>query len=235
MYEYEELLAVAYKKEKMRSRRLAKGASLPEHDALVLTLTRSAGMQSLPELVETRRAEQAKAADAQRIRLAMRTDRAARVKPSSTPDGWIGWFDGSALPNPGRIGIGGVLRSPSGETIEISAAAGHGDSSAAEYLALIALLETALREGAEDLMIHGDSRVVIDDIQAKDGTGIRSMTHHAARVRMLMNEIGSVRLQWIPRARNASADALSRRALDAGSASASATASASASASACAA
>jgi ribonuclease HI len=106
-----------------------------------------------------------------------------------------------------------VLKSPHGETVEISAEAGRGDSSAAEYLALIALLEAARRAGARTLSIYGDSRVVIDDMLAPRDGGIRSLTHHAMHARSLITQIGEVRLQWIPRERNASADALSRRAL----------------------
>ncbi len=158
MIDFEELLAVAYKSERMRSRRLARGARLPERDALVKTLEKAAGGQSLRELVATRRSVQAKAADALRRRAEARAARASAMESSDDAergDVWTGWFDGSALPNRGRIGIGGVLRSPRGEIFEISATVGHGDSSAAEYLALIALLETALREGATEVVGAG--------------------------------------------------------------------------------
>ncbi|WP_250451078.1 ribonuclease HI family protein [Caballeronia sp. ATUFL_M2_KS44] len=217
MVDFEELLAVAYKKERVQSRRLAKHAALSEHAALVKTLTKAAATQSLRDLVDARLAAQAKAADALRLRKRERAERAnRRIAVDSSPahdEAWIGWFDGSALPNPGRLGVGGVLKGPQGKSIEISAAAGIGDSSAAEYLALIALLESALREGAAQLVIYGDSRVVIDDIAAPENAGIRSLAHHAARVRALIAQIGDVRLQWIPRARNADADRLSRQAL----------------------
>ncbi len=128
---------------------------------------------------------------------------------------WIGWFDGSALPNPGRIGIGGVLKGPGGERVEISVAAGYGDSSAAEYLALIALLDAARQAGAARLDIFGDSRVVIDDMAVPPHEGIRTLAHHADRARTLVGAIGTVRIRWIPRERNGDADALSRAVLDA--------------------
>ncbi|SAK59476.1 bifunctional RNase H/acid phosphatase [Caballeronia temeraria] len=214
MIAFEELLAVAYKNERMQSRRLARGAAISEHAALVRTLQKAAGEQSLRDLIDARRATQIRHADALRLR---ETRRAERQKPRETgfdTTGWRGWFDGSALPNPGRLGIGGVLLGPLGERVEISAAAGTGDSSAAEYLALIAVLEAAVRAGATDAVIYGDSRVVIDDVNIADGTGIRALAQHAARVRVLIAQIGDVRLQWIPRARNDRADALSRKTLD---------------------
>ncbi|SAK48146.1 bifunctional RNase H/acid phosphatase [Caballeronia hypogeia] len=217
MIALEELLAVATRRERMLSRRLAKGAAISEHAALARTLEKAAGGQSLRALVEARRVKQATHAEAQRERTIRRAERASEAKRRETPgdtSAWRAWFDGSALPNPGRLGIGGVLTGPLGETVEISAAVGHGDSSAAEYPALIAVLEAALSEGARDIVIHGDSRVVIDDMSAVAGSGIRSLTHHAARARALIERIGDVRLQWIPRARNGWADGLSRAALD---------------------
>ncbi|WP_244848400.1 ribonuclease HI family protein [Caballeronia sp. SL2Y3] len=222
MIEFEELLAVAYKKERLKSRRLVKSAAYSEHAALVKTLTKAAGTQSLKELVDARRAAHARAADALRLRRLARADRPAQPRASDPrPDdgsAWTGWFDGSALPNPGRIGIGAVLKSPDGRTLHISATAGQGDSSVAEYLALTALLEAAQREGAVNLTIYGDSRVVIDDVQGGEARGIQSLADHAARVRALIAQIGEVRLQWIPRARNAHADRLSREALAVGDA-----------------
>ncbi|WP_244813753.1 ribonuclease HI family protein [Caballeronia sp. Lep1P3] len=223
MIDLDELLAIAYKKERMQSRRLAKSAAFSEHAALVRTLEKAARGRPLRDLVEARRAAHAKAAEAARLRQLQRAERAeragiaARARDSSAGEAnaWIGWFDGSALPNPGRIGIGGVLKGPDGGVVEFSATAGSGDSSAAEYSALIALLEMALRDRASRVTIHGDSRVVIDDVSAGEGAGIRSLAHHAARVRALIGEIGDVRLQWIPRARNAHADRLSREAFGA--------------------
>lgn len=217
MIDFEELLAVATKRERMQSRRLARGAAISEHAALMRTLEKTAGAQPLRVLIDARRVTQQKHADAKRGREIRRTERAIDAKQrrmQTDAHAWRGWFDGSALPNPGRVGIGALLTGPQGETCEISALAGHGDSSEAEYRALIAVLEAALRHGADDVVIYGDSRVVIDDMVAPEGAGIRSLAHHAARARALIGEIGEVRLQWIPRARNARADALSRESFD---------------------
>ena len=126
MIAFEELLAVAYKKERVQSRRLAKGAAISEHVALVKTLEKAAGGQSLRDLVDARHAAQTRG----RRRAAFARERGApsartarSAVPRSEPSAWRGWFDGSALPNPGRLGIGGVLRA-AGETVEISVAAG---------------------------------------------------------------------------------------------------------------
>jgi ribonuclease HI len=212
MFEFEELLSIAYKKERAQSRRLSKGASMSARDALVKTLEKSAGAQTLGELVHARRLARARAHEAAKARAVSKVAprlRAHLHEQHDAHDTWLAWFDGSAMPNPGRIAIGGLLRSPHGETLEISAAAGHGDSSKAEYLALISVLEAALHRRAEKLVIYGDSRVVIDDV--KNAAGAAVLAPHAEHARRLIDELGEVHLHWIPRGRNASADALSRR------------------------
>jgi ribonuclease HI len=73
--------------------------------------------------------------------------RKASLQPLATA--WRGWFDGSAHPNPGQIGIGALLCGPDGQRVEISRRAGHGSSSDAEYLALTALLEAAGEHGRD--------------------------------------------------------------------------------------
>ncbi|MDR5756708.1 ribonuclease HI family protein [Caballeronia sp. LZ035] len=217
MIDFEELLAVAYKRERMQSRRLARGAAISEHAALLRTLTKAAAGQTVQALVDARRAAQRKDEAARRLREMHRAERsiaAPQREPESVAGGWRAWFDGSALPNPGRLGIGGVLVGPCGLTVEISAACGHGDSSVAEYRALIAVLEAALRERAQGVVIHGDSRVVIDDVNGPEHMGIRTLAAYAHQARALIAQLGDARIQWLPRARNQRADALSRAALE---------------------
>ncbi|SAL75517.1 ribonuclease HI family protein [Caballeronia telluris] len=212
MFDFEELLSIAYKKERAQSRRLSKGASISAREALVKTLEKAAGGQSLGDLVHARRLAHARAHEAAQAREASRAKPRLRAHHRGSPHehgAWLAWFDGSAMPNPGRIAIGAVLRSPHGETLEISAAAGHGDSSKAEYLALISVLEAALDRRAEKLVIYGDSRVVIDDVKGVAGAAV--LAAHAALARRLIGELGEVHLHWIPRVRNSIADALSRR------------------------
>ena len=55
---------------------------------------------------------------------------------------------------------------PKGREWHYSASLGYGSSSDAEYQALIAALELALQHGAQVLYVFGDSRVILDDVQA---------------------------------------------------------------------
>ena len=102
--------------------------------------------------------------------------------------------------------------------MEISRRAGHGNSGEAEYLALAALLEAALRLGATDLLVYGDSRVVVDDVNLSveaiaAGRGAKGLEAHRMRVMDLLGPLGAVSLRWVPRHRNGDADRLSQLAV----------------------
>jgi ribonuclease HI len=213
MTEFEQLNAIAYKTERACSRRLERHAGLTELDALKRTLEASAGLQGLARLLAARHA----ARDADTARAAARALAKAdllalkRSKHRPPPSAWLAWFDGSAHPNPGEIGIGALLRGPDGQQFEISEGAGYGNSSEAEYHALIAVLAAAVQRQPAQLVIYGDSRVVIDDVN-QSGGGARSLQAQREQVRSLMAQLSDVTLRWIPRHKNGAADALSQRA-----------------------
>ena len=114
MTAFEELCALAYRQERVISRRLARSTGLSEEAALKQVLQTVAGTRSLGALLSARRQEQLHVA----ARLARRRQHKAAMlalkKAEKLPDAsaWLAWFDGSAHPNPGRIGIGGLLKSP---------------------------------------------------------------------------------------------------------------------------
>jgi ribonuclease HI len=105
------------------------------------------------------------------------------------------------------------IEGPDGRVIELSRPAGHGNSSEAEYRALIALLETALAHGAHELTVLGDSRVVIDDVTGPDLYAAPALAGYRARALALLDLLPEARLRWVPRHKNTGADALSQRAL----------------------
>ncbi|NDP58159.1 MAG: ribonuclease HI family protein [Oxalobacteraceae bacterium] len=206
-----QLYVVAYAGERAQARRLARDACLTGAAALQQLLQTVAQTQDLAGLVAARLQVQANtqarsAARKQKQALAWQRKQAARM-PSG--EGWTGWFDGSAWPNPGRIGLGARLTGPLGVVTDISLPGGHGDSNQAEYMALLVLLEAALASQADQLLIHGDSRIVIDDV-----TGVHRVANleaYRCRALTILAQLGPVRFHWIPRRRNAVADALSLR------------------------
>jgi len=215
MFDPVELLSLAFHAEKVASRRLARRSSITEEAALRHTLETVAGANGLAALLETRRTTRA----ANTARSAARDARAARAKEKrrtrhdgpATP--WRAWFDGSAHPNPGRCGIGGLLLGPGGERIEIFRPAGYGNSSEAEYQALVAVLAAALGVGASELTVYGDSQVVIHDVACTPLTGAPALAEWRTAAQAVMQQLNKVSLRWVPRHKNPEADALSQRAI----------------------
>lgn len=210
------LLTLSFKAERASARKLVRDAAAPDQDtALRVILEQVAGTDGLDALLAQRQAlldaAAARRAAREAGKAAATAERAARHEGPPTP--WRAWFDGSAHPNPGRCGIGALLLGPAGERIELSRAAGHGNSSEAEYRALIALLHAAADAGARGLTIYGDSRVVVDDMAAADGKGAPSLAALRDAAKALLPLIGEVALRWIPRHKNGAADALSQRAV----------------------
>ena len=210
------LLALSFKAERACARKLLRAAAAPNDEAALRTvLEQAAGTDGLDALLAARRAllaaAAARSAERQAAKAAANALRVARHAGPPTP--WRAWFDGSAHPNPGRCGIGALLLGPAGERVELARAAGYGNSSEAEYRALIALLEAAVDAGARDLTIYGDSRVVVDDMDAAGGMGAPSLAPLRAAAQALLPALGQVALRWIPRHKNGAADALSQRAV----------------------
>ena len=193
----------------MRARRMARHGNLTEYEALQQLLQATAQPHGLDKLVAMRlqgvaQGQARSAARKQEKALAWQRKQAARMPASSS---WTGWFDGSAYPNPGCIGLGGRLCGPDGFVTEFSLAGGYGDSNQAEYMALLVLLDAALAERPDQLLIHGDSRIVIDDVTGMHC--VASLADYRYRALAVLAQLGAVRFCWIPRRRNAAADALS--------------------------
>lgn len=217
---FDDLIAAAHQTERVLGRRLARRAGIPERQALADTLTRVAGVDGLPALLAARALARQAEAERRAAKLGQRAERLAlkqaRMQGQAGPATWLAWFDGSARPNPGRIGIGAVLTGPAGERIEISRRDGDGDSGQAEYGALIALLEAAIALRPAELLVRGDSQVVIDDVKRPAAAGAPALAAQRARVGALLAQLEQVTLEWIPRHRNGAADRLARQAFDAG-------------------
>ena len=215
MPEFDELTAAAFKTERVTGRRLARSAGITQLQALRQTLETAAGGPGLPQLLAAR----ARQRDADAARVAAKAQSKAawlalkKAPGQAAPHAWRAWFDGCAHPNPGRIGIGALLTGPQGERVEIRLRGAPGNSGQAEYAALIALLEAALPLRPAELLVFGDSQVVIDDVNRRTAVGARGLESQRARVDALIGQLGKVTLAWIPRHKNGAADQLSQQAI----------------------
>ena len=127
---------------------------------------------------------------------------------------WVVYCDGSAMPNPGHIGLGAVFIEPDGTRHTLSQAAQeNGCNNEAELRALLATLQELKRRGAGTLLIHCDNSVVVEQVGGGRAKPIARLASLFDEARALLNSFDQANLVWIPRHRNSEADALARAAL----------------------
>lgn len=130
------------------------------------------------------------------------------------PGGLAGWCDGACAGNPGPMGIGGLLRDGTETVCQYSESAGMGSNNEAEYLAMIRLLECGLSHGVQSLVCHSDSELVVRQLLGEYSVRKPHLYRLYRKALNLASEFsGSVRFVWVPRERNADADALASQAV----------------------
>ena len=116
------------------------------------------------------------------------------------------WFDGGCRPNPGPIETAVVARGVTYHRAGLPA----GSNNDAEWLALIHALEVARSLGASDVVLIGDSALVVQ--QASGAWKCRSaeLARHLARFTDLSRDVARVRLRHVKRSHNLAGIALDR-------------------------
>lgn len=135
---------------------------------------------------------------------------------------WTLHCDGSAVPNPGRMGLGAVIVAPDGQRQVLSMAGeARGCNNEAELRALMMALRVLVPTEVAALQIYSDNSVLV--AQLGDGHDGPPMAPPIARLaglfdeaRALLRSFQHATLHWIPRHRNAEADVLARAALGLG-------------------
>lgn len=127
---------------------------------------------------------------------------------------WTLYADGSAVPNPGRMGLGAVLVAPDGTRHALSMATdARGCNNEAEARALLAALHDAQARGATALQIYSDSSLLVAQLGVVDAPPVLRLAALYDEVGALLATFTHTSLHWIPRHRNGEADALARAAL----------------------
>ncbi|TAK95932.1 MAG: ribonuclease HI family protein [Aquabacterium sp.] len=128
---------------------------------------------------------------------------------------WIIHCDGSAEPNPGRMGMGAVITAPDGarQTLSLTSSE-RGCNNEAELRALMAALHALDADKVPALHIYSDNSVLVAQL---DGHRLQPPVARLAglfdETRGLLATFDQVMLSWIPRHRNGEADALARAAI----------------------
>jgi ribonuclease HI len=131
--------------------------------------------------------------------------------PVFTEPHWTLFFDGSIRQQVGEARV--VLIDPNGDQVKYMV---HLEFKAtnnmAEYEALIFGLTTALSLGIRQLLVKGDSQLVIKQVRGEYGCNEPRLAAYLLHIRKLEKDFTVLELQHVPRAANLVADDLSARA-----------------------
>jgi len=127
---------------------------------------------------------------------------------------WTVYCDGSAMPNPGRMGAGAVITAPDGTRHTLSHAShAIGCNNEAELRALTLALEDLKARGAASVLVYTDNSILVEQLGATGARPIARMAGLFDDARALLASFEEASLRWVPRHRNHEADALARASL----------------------
>jgi ribonuclease HI len=127
---------------------------------------------------------------------------------------WTVYCDGSAMPNPGRMGAGAVITEPDGTRHTLSSAShAIGCNNEAELRALTLALEELKARGATAVLAYTDNSILVEQLGEPAAKPIARMAGLFEDARALLGSFEEASLRWVPRHRNHEADALARASL----------------------
>jgi len=122
--------------------------------------------------------------------------------------------DGASRGNPGPAAIGATIRDEQGGLIaSISKCIGRMTNNQAEYRAVIAALEKAIKLGAEEVDINLDSQLVVRQLSGRYRVKNAALKPLYQRVKQKLSLLNGFTIAYIPRRQNKEADRLASRAL----------------------
>ncbi len=123
--------------------------------------------------------------------------------------------DGAARGNPGPAAIGAIIWDDRGRLITcLSQRIGTATNNQAEYGAIIAALEKAIRLGARHVDVNSDSELMVRQIRGEYRVRNLALRPLYERVRELQGRLEGFSVVHVPREQNADADRLANAALD---------------------
>jgi len=122
--------------------------------------------------------------------------------------------DGASRNNPGPAAIGVTIKDEKGNLVaSISQRIGKATNNQAEYTAIIAALEEAIKIGATHVELKADSELVVQQINGRykvKKTTLRPLYQKAVQ---LIGSLEAFTITHIPREQNREADSLANKAL----------------------
>lgn len=123
-------------------------------------------------------------------------------------------FDGGCRGNPGPSGAGYVIYNGNEEIAYGYKYIGVTTNNVAEYTALILGLKTAVEMGINNIIVKGDSKLVINQLQGVWNVKADNLVPFNKEAKTLMCALSNVRLEHIKRSFNKRADLLANEAMN---------------------
>lgn len=124
------------------------------------------------------------------------------------------YFDGAARGNPGPAAVGWVIVTGDGIAAEGSERIGRATNNQAEYEALVRALEAAADFGFDEVIVRGDSELVVRQVRGEWAVNDPELREKRLRVRELLERFDEWSIDHVPREINARADELANEAFD---------------------
>ncbi|HUR62667.1 MAG TPA: ribonuclease HI family protein [Candidatus Thermoplasmatota archaeon] len=124
------------------------------------------------------------------------------------------WFDGACSGNPGPMGAGAVVQLEGGRPQPLSLFMGQGTNNEAEYHGLILGLRHALAAGVDDVVVQGDSQLILRQVGGSYKVKAENLRALNAQAVQLLSQFAKSKLEWVPREENSGADAAARAAIE---------------------
>ena len=130
-----------------------------------------------------------------------------------------GWVrinsDGASRGNPGPAAIGVIITDSAGNTLQtVSKCIGVTTNNQAEYRALIAGLEAALKLGAREAMVRIDSELIVKQVKGQYRVKKQELKPLYKKVTELLSSFQTFSIEHVARELNREADRLANLALD---------------------
>jgi ribonuclease HI len=124
-------------------------------------------------------------------------------------------FDGGSRGNPGPAGVGVVVRAGDGTpVVTLGRCIGRATNNVAEYTALITAMKEALKLGARNVIIRGDSELIVRQMRGEYRVKHPDMKELYEQAQEVLREFDSARIEHNLRNKNELADKLLNLALD---------------------
>ncbi|GLJ37542.1 hypothetical protein SUGI_0762890 [Cryptomeria japonica] len=145
-------------------------------------------------------------------------DRKAKRKNAMWQGLLLGWmklnFDGASRGNPGRSGVGAIIRNEVGEVVRaISSPVGVATNNVAEISTLEARLQWCVNNRVVKLIIEGDSQVILNGVTKSVFQNWR-LECWIPRINMLLNFLGDYHIQHMFWEGNKAADYLANMGIE---------------------